>query len=76
MFGSFKITLYLCICVFHSIRFKVNKGLELSGAPFFMPIPYLYIIKKIPPPLRSGRGKQKINFLHKPEKGINPFSQN
>ena len=29
--------LYLC-SVFHSIRFKVNKGLELSGAPFF----YIY----------------------------------
>ncbi len=25
-------------CVFHSIRFKVNKGWEYSGAPFFMPI--------------------------------------
>ena len=38
MFGSFKIMIYLCTCVFHSIRFKVNKGLELSGAPFFMSI--------------------------------------
>jgi hypothetical protein len=26
-------------CVFHSIRFKVNKRLGLSGAPFFMSIP-------------------------------------
>ena len=25
-------------CVFHSIRFKVNKRLEFSGTPFFMPI--------------------------------------
>ena len=24
-------------CVFHSIRFKVNKRLEYSGTPFFMP---------------------------------------
>ena len=38
MFGSFKYILYLCTCVFHSIRFKVNKGLELGGAPFF----YIY----------------------------------
>ena len=25
-------------CVFHIIRFKVNKRLEYSGTPFFMPI--------------------------------------
>ena len=25
-------------CVFHSIRFKVNKRLEFSGTPFFMPV--------------------------------------
>ena len=25
-------------CVFHSIRFKVNKGLGPSGDPFFLPI--------------------------------------
>ena len=24
--------------VFHSIRFKVNKRLEFSGTPFFMPL--------------------------------------
>ena len=24
--------------VFHSIRFKVNKGLEFSGTPFFMSV--------------------------------------
>ena len=26
-------------CVFHSIRFKVNKRLEYSGTPFFMSSP-------------------------------------
>ena len=28
--------------VFHSIRFKVNKRLGLSGAPFFMSLIFLY----------------------------------
>ena len=27
--------------VFHSIRFKVNKRLEFSGTPFFMPVRHL-----------------------------------
>ena len=26
---------YICTCVFHSIRFKVNKGLGHGGDPFF-----------------------------------------
>ena len=26
---------YICMCVFHSIRFKVNKVLGHSGDPFF-----------------------------------------
>ena len=29
-------------CVFHSIRFKVNKG---CGTPFFMSIPHLFNIE-------------------------------
>ena len=32
---------YKCLtlqCVFHGIRFKVNKRLGFSGIPFFMPI--------------------------------------
>ena len=33
-----KISLYLQ-CVFHSIRFKVNKRLGYSGIPFFLPLP-------------------------------------
>jgi len=32
-------------CVFHSIRFKVNKRLEQSVAPFFMPIPLINLQK-------------------------------
>ena len=31
-------------CVFHSIRFKVNKRLEYSGTPFFMPSCKLVLI--------------------------------
>ena len=30
-------------CVFHSIRFKVNKRLGLGGAPFFMPINFTLV---------------------------------
>ena len=31
---------YICMCVFHSIRFKVNKVLGHSGDPFFVFIPF------------------------------------
>ena len=49
MFGSFKIMIYLCTCVFHSIRFKVNKGLQRRPT-FFAPTPTPhYIIKKNSP---------------------------
>ena len=30
---------YICMCVFHSIRFKVNKRLEYSGTPFLFYAP-------------------------------------
>ncbi len=30
-------------CVFHSIRFKVNKRLEQGVAPFFMPVPHFLL---------------------------------
>ena len=35
--------------VFHSIRFKVNKRLEYSGTPFFMPIRKIYARKQQSP---------------------------
>ena len=31
---------YICMCVFHSIRFKVNKVLGHGGDPFFVFIPF------------------------------------
>ena len=34
--SAFKINPVYLQCVFHSIRFKVNKGLGLSGVPFFV----------------------------------------
>jgi hypothetical protein len=54
-------------CTFAHVFFivldlRLTKGWELSGAPFFMSIPYLYIIIKIPPPLHSGRGNKMFNF--------------
>ena len=33
-------------CVFHSIRFKVNKGLGPSGDPFFLLLSHLKASKK------------------------------
>ena len=33
-FGGLQKSPYFCTCVFHSIRFKVNKGLGHSGDPF------------------------------------------
>ena len=32
-------------CVFHSIRFKVNKGWSTAVSPFFMSIPHLFNIE-------------------------------
>ena len=31
---------YICMCVFHSIRFKVNKVLGSQRRPFFVFIPF------------------------------------
>jgi len=36
-------------CVFHSIRFKVNKRLEQGVAPFFMPVRFLKPSKSVNP---------------------------
>ena len=36
---------YICMCVFHSIRFKVNKVMGHGGDPFFISTP-LYGHKK------------------------------
>ena len=30
---------YICMCVFHSIRFKVNKVMGHGGDPFFISTP-------------------------------------
>jgi len=40
-FGDFKNKLYLCTRVFHSIRFKVNKGLWVTAVTLFLYIPHL-----------------------------------
>ena len=34
---------YICMCVFHSIRFKVNKVLGHGGDPFFILSPFKLI---------------------------------
>ena len=31
---------YICTCVFHSIRFKVNKVMGHGGDPFFISTPF------------------------------------
>ena len=36
---------YICMCVFHSIRFKVNKVLGSQRRPFFVFIPF-WVTKK------------------------------
>ncbi len=41
---------YICMCVFHSIRFKVNKVLGHSGDPFL----FLYPSKRLISSLISG----------------------
>ena len=44
LFGGKENNAYLCQCVFHSIRFKVNKGLGHSGDPFFISNARLQVI--------------------------------
>ena len=63
MFGSFKNISYLCIVFFIVLDLRLTKVWELSGAPFFMSLPYLNIIIKIPLPLRSDRGMKITKFL-------------
>ena len=36
---------YICMCVFHSIRFKVNKVMGHGGDPFFVFMPF-WVTKK------------------------------
>ena len=35
-----EVNVILLQCVFHSIRFKVNKRLEYGGTPFFVCLPH------------------------------------
>ena len=61
MFGSFKDILYLCTTSFIVLDMKVYTRSGAQRSPFFMSTPYLYIIKKIPPPLHSDRGNKMLN---------------
>ena len=55
-------------CVFHSIRFKVNKGLGHSGDPFFMFYYFLFFFlpNRKPYPFISFRMRRKVSTAIKP----------
>ena len=47
-------------CVFHGIRFKVNKRLGFSGIPFFVPIGLAFVAEWA---FKSGKKSTQYNYV-------------
>jgi len=47
-------------CVFHGIRFKVNKRLGFSGIPFFVPIRLAFVAEWA---FKSGKKSTQYNYV-------------